>query len=101
MPTIPRTGTPDPRRRKQSERRETKQDRRYWSGAWRKARAAYIAQHPVCVECGLLANVVDHIRPVRQGGEFWDSSNWQSMCTPCHNRKSGREAHDYHGGMGV
>jgi 5-methylcytosine-specific restriction protein A len=95
MPTIPRKQTPDPRRRKASERRETKQDRRYWSQAWRKARAAYLGHHPVCVDCGRLANVVDHITPVRLGGEFWDSSNWQPMCTPCHNRKSGKEAHAF------
>lgn len=95
MPTVPRQQTPDPRRRKQSQARDTPQDKRYWSGAWRKARAAYLGHHPACVVCGRVAKVVDHVTPVRQGGEFWDSANWQSMCTRCHNTKSGREAHQF------
>ena len=66
-------------------------DARYQSGGWRRARLAYLKQHPTCVECGRLANVVDHIEPVRLGGEFWDSSNWQAMCTSCHNAKSASE----------
>ncbi|MGA1073424.1 MAG: HNH endonuclease signature motif containing protein [Pseudohongiellaceae bacterium] len=92
MPTIPRRQTPDPRRKKA--KRDRPQDTRYWSNAWRKARTAYIRNHPECVDCGRIASVVDHIEPVRLGGEFWDSSNWQSMCTRCHNAKSGREAHE-------
>ena len=91
MPTIPRKQTPDPRKKKQQ--REQPQDTRYWSQAWRRARLAYLKKHPACVDCGKPANVCDHITPVRQGGEFWDSDNWQSMCTRCHNAKSGREAH--------
>ena len=85
--------TPDPRRRKASEKREAPQDRRYGAGAGRRARAAFLGHHPVCVECGKVAQVVDHVTPVRLGGAFWDSANWQSMCTKCHNAKSGREAH--------
>lgn len=96
MPTVPRKQTPDPRRSK-SQARDTPQDKRYWSGAWRKAREAYLGHHPACVVCGRVAKVVDHVTPVRQGGEFWDSANWQSMCTRCHNTKSGREAHETRG----
>ena len=91
MPTIPRKQTPDPRKKKQQ--RDRPQDKRYWSGAWRRARLAYIKKHPTCVVCDRLAKVVDHIQPVRLGGEFWDSSNWQSMCESCHAKKSGAEAH--------
>jgi hypothetical protein len=39
-----------------------------------------------------IANVVDHIIPHRGDMElFWDESNWQSMCEPCHNRKTASE----------
>ena len=61
MPTIPRSQTPDPRRRKTSEARDRPQDKRYWSPTWRKARLAYHGHHPTCVECGRPAKVLDHI----------------------------------------
>lgn len=67
------------------------QDKRYWSVMWRKLRAAFLKQHPVCAACGWQANVVDHIRPVTQGGGFYDVSNLQPLCTSCHNRKSAKE----------
>ncbi|WP_342664986.1 HNH endonuclease [Shimazuella kribbensis] len=35
------------------------------------------------------ATVVDHITPHKGDRElFWDSTNWQSMCSTCHNRKT-------------
>ena len=67
------------------------QDKRYWSTLWRKLRKAWLKQSPVCVACGWTANVVDHIRPVSQGGAFYDRNNLQSLCTSCHNRKSAKE----------
>jgi 5-methylcytosine-specific restriction protein A len=37
--------------------------------------------------------VVDHIIPHRGNRElFWDTENWQALCTPCHNRKTKQEA---------
>ena len=91
MPTIPRRQTPDPRLPKVKAWGNQPNDARYQSSGWRRARLAYIKQHPTCVECDALANVVDHIVPVRLGGEFWESSNWQAMCTSCHNAKSAKE----------
>ena len=90
MPTIPRKQTPDPRRMKEG-RRDSPQDKRYWSYAWRRARIGFLGKHPTCVVCERLATVVDHIHPVTQGGEFWDRNNWQPMCEPCHNAKSSSE----------
>ena len=57
---------------------------------WQKARAAYLAKHPLCrmhAELGEIvpASLVDHITPHR--GDmvlFWQSSNWQSLCKACH-----------------
>ena len=54
-------------------------------------RKAWLAHSPVCVKCGHAANVVDHIQPVTQGGDFTNPDNLQSLCTPCHNRKSAKE----------
>jgi len=74
----------------------------YNTRRWQKVRALYLADHPFC-ECSeckarpvpLPANVVDHIVPINQGGDPWDDSNFQAMNSRCHNRKSGREAHEY------
>jgi len=69
----------------------------YATPAWRKARKAWLARHPLCVDCGELGLVVaavevDHIRPHRgDRALFWDRTNWQSLCKPCHSRKTARE----------
>lgn len=61
---------------------------RGYGGRWQRARAAFLAAHPLC-SCGQLATVVDHIRPHKgDAGLFWDSANWQPLCETCHNRKT-------------
>lgn len=70
----------------------------YQSTAWRELRALKIEQSPLCEECqrkGIttLAQVVDHIVPISKGGAKLDIENLQSLCNPCHNSKSGKEAH--------
>jgi 5-methylcytosine-specific restriction enzyme A len=71
--------------------------RRGYGPRWRRARAAYLARHPLCVPCkaaGRLApaTVVDHIVPHRGDTVlFWDERNWQSLCKPCHDAKTARE----------
>ena len=65
---------------------------------WKKARAAFLAQHPLCVYClekfdrVTAANVVDHIVP-HKGDKvlFWDRSNWQSLCATCHSSTKQKE----------
>lgn len=60
--------------------------------SWRKARAEFLSRHPACVMClaqGIVepATVVDHIQPWRSlsgPDAFWDRSNWQPLCKPCH-----------------
>jgi len=82
---------PTPRRKQMHERRH--QEPRYNTTAWRKYRRAFLSTNPLCVECGRIADVVDHITSVRLGGGFWDVENHQAMCHQCHNSKSGRESH--------
>ena len=68
---------------------------RGYDASWRKARALFLRQHPLCAECrrnGRLtpATVVDHIVPHRgDKGLFWDQKNWQPLCKGCHDRKTG------------
>ena len=59
--------------------------RRGYGPRWRRARAAYLARHPLCVPCeeaGRLApaTVVDHVVPHRGDQKlFWDEANWQAL----------------------
>ena len=84
----------------------------YHSPAWRKLRQIHLSENPYCVECikkgkNTAANTVDHIKPINRNDPFntmagmygdpLDPENLQSMCEKCHNSKSGREAHGYHG----
>lgn len=68
---------------------------------WRRARQAFLARSPLCAECQRngrveAATVVDHIQPHRGNmALFWDSSNWQSLCKACHDRKTSRELRTY------
>lgn len=62
---------------------------------WQKLRLMHLRAQPLCAEClnhGLvtLASEVDHILPKRHGGDDSDT-NLQSLCKPCHSRKTMRE----------
>ncbi len=68
----------------------------YKSTLWRSVRSAFLREHPLCGQCqakGLIrpAVVVDHKTPIKAGGERFVESNLQSLCIPCHNRKSALE----------
>ncbi|UVC10187.1 HNH endonuclease [Rhizobium sp. TH2] len=74
-------------------RRPSPRDRGY-DHEWRKARIAYLDLHPHCamLGCGKPARVVDHRIPHRGDDRlFWDRTNWQSLCTPCHSRVKQRQ----------
>lgn len=63
---------------------------------WRKARAAYLAANPLCVECYRVGRLtpsteVDHIIAHKGNNDlFWSRSNWRAICKVCHNAKTGR-----------
>ena len=68
----------------------------YGTARWQKVRLAQLAIEPCCRVCTkqgrtTAADTVDHITPVRLGGGMWDTSNYQSLCKSCHQRKSRQE----------
>ena len=71
--------------------------RRGYDRRWAKARATFLAHHPLCATCtanGLItaAAEVDHIVPHRgDPALFWDPANWQPLCKACHSRKTAGE----------
>jgi 5-methylcytosine-specific restriction endonuclease McrA len=98
MPTLPtakrRPWQPEPIKRAYAP--HAARDSRYDTARWQVARKAQIARCPCCVVCTRQgrttpATVTDHITPVRLGGDFWDSSNHQSLCRGCHQAKSASE----------
>lgn len=75
--------------RQADERRGSARERGY-SGAWDKARRAYLAAHPLCAYCELEGRIepavlVDHLYPHRRfEGVFWSSQWWVASCKACH-----------------
>lgn len=70
----------------------------YTSKPWRFLRADCLSEEPLCRQCkkeGRLttAKVLDHIIPIRLGGERLDKKNLQPLCHSCHNTKSAKERH--------
>jgi len=68
--------------------------KRGYGSRWRRARKMHLAENPLCVKCKekgriVVATVVDHIIPHKGDMNlFWDSSNWQSLCTKHHSIKT-------------
>jgi 5-methylcytosine-specific restriction protein A len=75
----------------------------YNSRKWRNFSKAYKQRNPICVECeqeGIVtpSKVTDHIDTFEVCPEGFDLDNlkdeyFQPLCSSCHNKKSGREAH--------
>ncbi|WP_339487895.1 HNH endonuclease [Pseudomonas sp. EL_65y_Pfl2_R95] len=70
---------------------------RGYGSKWQKAREKFLFANPLCCYCqakGIVtaANVVDHKIP-HKGDQslFWDQSNWQPMCAPCHDSAKRQE----------
>ncbi len=82
-------------RRREAERGSS--SKRGYGRRWRRERLAYLAANTLCVRCMAAgrvtaATVVDHIKAHRGDKRlFWDQVNWQSLCKPCHDRKTATE----------
>ena len=83
-PTLRSPHPPAPQR----DARQSSTQRGY-GAEWRKVRAAHLRAQPNCVQCGDVAEHVDHILPLAQGGTH-AAANLQSLCQRCHSRKTAR-----------
>ncbi|WP_425985888.1 HNH endonuclease [Brevundimonas sp. TWP1-2-1b1] len=75
---------------------------------WAKAAKAFLDQHPLCrfhEDQGrtVAAQCVDHIQPHRGDLKlFWERTNWQPLCNPCHNSlKKQIESRGHHEAVGL
>lgn len=106
-PELVTDGSRCPAHRKAEQRRETKErmqssrvreDKSFYdSSLWRGVRASILRKEPWCRECRrnerrALADMVDHIVPISQGGARVNESNLQPLCNACHARKRQRES---------
>jgi 5-methylcytosine-specific restriction protein A len=76
-------------------RREMPRSEFYNDARWQALSRNHRREFPLCINyeyCRSLAQMVDHIIPINQGGECWDKGNLQSMCHRCHNRKRQKES---------
>jgi len=71
--------------------RDKENNKFYHSTEWKNARKFQLSSFPFCIECGKIADTVDHIKAIKDGGSKLDSSNLQSMCRICHNIKENKE----------
>jgi 5-methylcytosine-specific restriction endonuclease McrA len=83
------------RERSARRRADAAQGRRiqvYHSKRWLITREAVLTRNPICADCGeRLAEHVDHIIPLAQGGPEFALSNLQGLCRVCHRIKSAQE----------
>jgi 5-methylcytosine-specific restriction endonuclease McrA len=94
MPNVPkRKQRPWLQGSQQHSKQRLERNKFYHSTAWRQLRSMFIKRHPLCVECDGIGQVVDHIIPIKSGGDPLEWDNLQTMCHRCHNVKSGKEAH--------
>ena len=73
--------------------RQDPTDKFYHTAQWRRLRASVLAATPLCRMCEsegriAVAVLVDHIVPVKVGGQIWDVANLQPLCNACHEAKS-------------
>lgn len=79
-------------------RKKNPEDWRFYNSTnWRQTSKRFLAENPLCVHCladGFIvaAQCVDHIVPLRFGGEKLDVRNLQALCFRCHAKKSAKES---------
>ena len=107
MPNIPRREKARPWKRKLKSRkpqggRRHDPDRRYHTKQWQRTRKLVLLRDAVCVLCERLgkvtpSTVADHVIPVRmrdrEDDRFYDIETIRGLCSSCHARVSGRQAH--------
>lgn len=71
----------------------------YNSRQWRRLRQYVMQLNPLCKHCKekdiiKAGQCIDHIIPIRMGGDRLNVKNLQTLCNSCHAVKSGKEAHE-------
>ncbi len=84
-------------------RKRTEEDRgtpasRGYDAQWSRVSRMVRMAEPICRACKKnLAQMVDHIKPLRQGGDRLAVENLQPLCNRCHASKTARDRAVYGG----
>lgn len=86
--------------RKAGERPRASAAARGYDARWQKVRKRYARRNPLCEPCraegrAVPLDVVDHVVPLAAGGARLDPRNLQSMCNPCHGKKTEADRQKY------
>ena len=60
---------------------------------WKRLSKAFLKAHPLCMMC-LAKRIItpsrhaDHINGFKSRSQFFDISNLQALCIPCHSKKT-------------
>lgn len=58
---------------------------------WSRIRAEVLWEHKICQNCRVNpSSEVDHIKEIALGGDPFDKSNLQALCSRCHKEKTAR-----------
>lgn len=73
------------------------QTERVKGSKWKRIRLEVLAEEPLCRHCSrkdivAMAQEVDHIVPLWEGGDEYERSNLQPLCIECHKIKTAIEA---------
>jgi 5-methylcytosine-specific restriction protein A len=92
MPIAPQKHNAQRRKSTPALKRRTAHQRGY-TNRWHAYSQHRLRSNPICVRCGELATVTDHILPHsgQQDPLFWAPDNHQSLCKRCHDRKTALE----------
>ena len=96
MPKLPtRQSDYDPKPK--YERGKSAEYQHLYSWRWAKYSRARLSKYPLCADClekgrTTAADVTDHIIPHKGSRHlFWKKGNHQSLCKPCHDKKTATE----------
>jgi len=66
-----------------------KERRPYDDPKWQTVRTRVLSRDAHrCVDCGRKADRVDHVRPWRDGGAWFDPANLQAVCASCNTKRA-------------
>ena len=64
----------------------------YNTSRWRAIRDLVRQRDPVCRMCNVEpTHTIDHIKPIRNGGDAWDMDNMQGLCKRCNISKTSKQ----------
>jgi 5-methylcytosine-specific restriction endonuclease McrA len=98
MPTMPKRVHSikeyNPRKEKNNWLKDQGDLKFYNTQAWRKLSIAYKMTNPVCEveQCTQPSYYTDHIKPVSEGGDKWDTNNFQALCKSCNASKTAKQS---------